>query len=458
MMFRNLTRLAAFRLALLFAALFVCAIAVVLAVLYSSIADDLTERQKTRIDGLRATLIDVGKTGSFDDLKRMVSNYAAEAEPEDDVVLLTDEANAYIAGNVKSVSRFAGWRTIPKEQLAKIGDWSSKSSSTAVIGRWTEVKGGHVFVAGGNGDINEVKDILLDTLGLGALLSAFCALAGGVILGVGTQHRLRSMEMALDSVTRGDLNARLPRHGSQDDLDHIAAMVNRTLDHLQSVVRTLKQVTSDIAHDLKSPIGRALQKLDSLREADLPAPLAEKVTAASTDLKGSVDTFEALLRIAEIEGGARKARFSQLDLKPLLVNVVDILDVVASDAGQVLVADWDKAASCRVLGDRELLTQAFINLIENAIRHCPTGSRIEVGLLHKDDAAVITVADNGPGIPIEECERVFERHYRLEKSRTTPGTGLGLSLVAAIADLHDARIALSDNKPGLIASITFHLI
>jgi signal transduction histidine kinase len=167
------------------------------------------------------------------------------------------------------------------------------------------------------------------------------------------------------------------------------------------------------------------------------------------------ETFDALLRIAQIEAGARKARFVHLDLNGIVEAIAEIYAGVAEDDGKSLSADISQSTQCLVHGDRDLLTQLFANLVENALRHCPRGTIIKLSVSRQGDSIVAEIADNGPGIPAQEREKVFQRLYRLDTSRTTPGSGLGLSLVRAIADLHGATIALEDRHPGLAVIVGF---
>lgn len=159
-------------------------------------------------------------------------------------------------------------------------------------------------------------------------------------------------------------------------------------------------------------------------------------------------TFQALLRISQIEAGARKSRFGNVDLKQLLRTVAEIFSNVAEDHGQTLSFDAARAPECIIEGDRELLTQLFVNLVENAMNHCPAGTAIFIILQRKGERCAAIVADNGPGIPTEERGKVFRRLYRLDKSRSSPGHGLGLSMVKAISDLHGLTIEIEDNHPG----------
>jgi signal transduction histidine kinase len=176
---------------------------------------------------------------------------------------------------------------------------------------------------------------------------------------------------------------------------------------------------------------------------------------ALTDLDAIMETFDALLRITQIEAGARKARFANVDLAAVLDDVGDVYAAVAEDAGHSLTPADGRWKPAIVRGDRELLVQLFANLIENAIRHCPKGTLISLALYDEPSGFRAELSDNGPGIPAAEREKVFRRLYRLERARSTPGSGLGLTLVAAIAELHDAKIRLEDNAPGLNVTISF---
>jgi signal transduction histidine kinase len=207
---------------------------------------------------------------------------------------------------------------------------------------------------------------------------------------------------------------------------------------------------------LKKPIGRLRRRLEvALSSRGDEEAMRGRVEEALIELDSIVETFEALLRITQIEAGARKSRFCEVDLGSLLIDVADVYEPVAEESGDRLQCTVSADAKANVHGDRELLTQLFANLIENAIRHSPKGTRIGVDLLAKHDEHVAVVWDTGPGIPEHERANVFRRLYRLERARTTPGCGLGLNLAAAIAELHGASVELKDNKPGLRVGVSF---
>ncbi len=294
----------------------------------------------------------------------------------------------------------------------------------------------------------------------GVVLRGFgWALAGVVVLGVaggyalsGDVHRrLAAISGTAEAIIDGDLARRVPVRGSDDDLDRLALTINRMLDRIGALMDSLKQVSSDIAHDMRTPLTRLRQKLE--RGLAEPAERGVAMESALADLDAILDTFAALLRIAQIESGARRAAFRPTDLSEVARTVVDAFAPSAEDGRQSL--KLSAATPSRIDGDPELLTQMVANLVENALRHGGPSARIEVGVEAVAGGATLWVRDDGPGVPETERERLFDRFYRLEASRSTPGSGLGLALVAAVAKLHGAEVRLSDAQPGLEARVLF---
>jgi len=262
----------------------------------------------------------------------------------------------------------------------------------------------------------------------------------------------------LNATAQGNLTARVPISSAHDDLDLVGERINAMLSHLQRAVDALKQVSSDIAHDLKTPIARIQQRVDiALAAQPQSSENGAVLSSIRNDLSNVIETFEAILRIAQIEGGARKARFKDTNLGDVVARVVEAYEAVGEDTNHRISFERPQnSAALLVHGDQDLLTQLFANLIENGIRHTPPGSRIKLMVGRNGNAVTAIVRDDGPGIPEVERENVFRRLYRLDKSRFTQGSGLGLSLVEAIATLHDARITLEDNNPGLAVRLEFN--
>jgi signal transduction histidine kinase len=219
-------------------------------------------------------------------------------------------------------------------------------------------------------------------------------------------------------------------------------------------MESVRQVSNDVAHDLRTPLTRLRQRLELAQRRALS--LEEWRQAAEgciSDMDAILETFGGLLRIAQIESGMPTRRFTKVGLSELLRTVVEVYQPMAEEKEQLFAADV--ASGLTVWGDRELLTQMIANVIENAMKHSPRGASIDVATRGTPSTIVVAVNDSGPGIPAEERARVFQRFYRLEPSRSTPGNGLGLSLVEAIAVLHQAGIELTDNGPGLSVELRF---
>jgi len=352
------------------------------------------------------------------------------------------------------VREFSGWGELDRAWLPMVADKGNPDDR--FYSMWTQVSKGHLLVGGSDREIRDVQRILKHGLGWGLIATILLAVGSATYLARRAQQKIDVFATTLSKVSRGEITERVPVTQSHDDLDHVATQINATLAHLQKLIENVNQASSDIAHDLKKPMGRLRRRLElALRSAQDGKSFREQVEASLEDLDSIVETFEALLRITQIEAGARRSRFCDLELGTVLAEVADIYEPVAEEAGDRLVSTVAIAERAQVTGDRELLMQLFANLIENAIRHSPTGTRIDVALQTRGERHVAVVADSGPGIPASERENVFRRLYRLERARSTPGSGLGLSLAAAIADLHGAAVELLDNAPGLRIEVSF---
>jgi signal transduction histidine kinase len=246
----------------------------------------------------------------------------------------------------------------------------------------------------------------------------------------------------------GDLSARIPVRGSNDEIDQLVLGLNAMLDRIQQLLDGLRQVTSDIAHDLRTPLGRLRQRLEDAREHATSTVEYQVATEASiAEADALLEIFSALLRIAQIEAGAQQSAFTTVDLAGLARSITEAYAPVAEDSQHKLETAIEDGVA--INGDRQLLAQLFSNLIENALNHTPTGSTVRLALRKTAGGFEAEVADNGPGIPEAEHEKVFDRFYRLDRSRTTKGSGLGLALVKAIASLHGMTLRLEDRQPGL---------
>nr|WP_086940755.1 ATP-binding protein [Thaumasiovibrio occultus] len=285
----------------------------------------------------------------------------------------------------------------------------------------------------------------------GVLVSIFTSLIV-VALSRHSQKRISRIETVLSAVADGDLSARTGEKQSYNDLARISVSLDEMLSRLEGSVAAMSDISANIAHELKTPITRLRHNLLTLRDEADSRPQSDaflnELDNALVDSQRLASIFDALLRISQIESGARRSRFAALDLTQVIDTVAEIYVDVAEDAEMILNVDMP-SQPVMMQGDRELLIQQVANLIENALKYCPAGSEIQLRCGQDGENAWICVEDNGPGIADSEKARVFERLYRIDKSRTKGGLGLGLSLAKAVAGLHHGTISLLDCHPGL---------
>lgn len=314
----------------------------------------------------------------------------------------------------------------------------------------------YVFSGSDTPRLRAVQAHLLNVM-LGLFAAAMLlAVAGGALVSRSVLNRTDAMARACRDIMDGDLSLRIPVRGTGDQLDRLAEAINEMLSRIGALMDNLAQVSNDIAHDLRTPVTHLRHRLERARaDCRTPEDYAASLETAIAKADEILELFAALLRIAQIEGGERRAAFTNVDLGALLEQMREMFDPVAEEAGHVL--HLASAPSLVIRGDRQLLTQLFANLIENAVVHTPRGTHITLSLHASDAHAVAQVRDDGPGVPAEEHKRIFRRLYRREASRTQPGHGLGLSLASAIAELHGARIGIAGKGPGMTIEISFPL-
>ena len=351
---------------------------------------------------------------------------------------------AALAGRLATTPVTMGWSSLRRDHRESLRLYS------------VALPDGYKLVVGDDEERVETLDgAVLRGFGLALLGVVILGAAGGYGLSRGVNRRIAAISGAAEAIIDGDLSRRVPVRSSDDDLDRLALTFNRMLDRISGLMESLKQVSNDIAHDMRTPLTRLRQKLEAGLAAPQIGPEARDLALESvlSDLDSILETFAALLRIAQIEGGARRAAFRPCELATLAQTVTEAFAPSAEDQHQSLSLVVETPAV--VDGDAELLTQMLVNLVENALRHTGPNAAITVRVGRAGRAASLSVADDGPGVPEAERERLFDRFYRLERSRSTPGSGLGLALVAAVAKLHGAEISLASARPGLQVRVNF---
>jgi signal transduction histidine kinase len=434
-------RSGAVRIAVLFLGLFACTVVAAFAVTYMMVREEIVAH-------LRANIV-AGADSFAARLLHEPPDLVFSSSSRQRVAALFNADGKLVIGE-PGLSPFIGWREVPADNLGLQEDPQYRSETVLAYGRPV---GDQTLVIGEGMDIVEdSREALTSGLLWSLAFVVMAGIAGAAMIAWRIDRRLGRTEVALTAYASGEMSRRLPITGSGDELDRVAASVNSVLDRLSALMETTRQITTDAAHDLKTPMTRLLHRLAEA-EGNSVSEAKAVLRSAASDAKQIITTFDALLRIAEIEAGARRARFDRVDLSDVVETVADAYGPEVEQAGQRL--ETKIGPKLFITGDRELLTQAFADLVENAIRHAGKGAIICLMAVSQAATVEAMVSDTGPGVPEADRERVLSRFVRLEASRSTPGTGLGLTLVKAIADLHNARLELSDNGPGLRVTMSF---
>lgn len=378
----------------------------------------------------------------------LVATEGAAADPADRVfVFLTDGGTS--VGNAHAMINGSEVRFSPRQGGRPL-------AADGYISRVVPIGGGQLVVAESRAPFLDLENafIKLTFVNLGPTI--LLSLAAAVLIAQSSARRVGRIEATLERIASGDLSARVTEVGGHGDLARIGAGMNLMAESQEAATTALRQVSANIAHDLKTPLQRISVLLADLRD-HLPedSPEAAIADRATTEADRAVGVFQALLEIVQLEGGNPRRHFVPVDFAEIASTFVEIYQPTAEDSGHLLTMVPLPGGPVMVQGDKRLLGQIVANLIENALRHTPPDTRIGLSLSRRDGRAELTIADKGPGIPEDEHQKVLTRLYRLDHSRSTPGNGLGLSLVAAIAEVHGATVTLANNNPGLRVTINF---
>jgi signal transduction histidine kinase len=339
-----------------------------------------------------------------------------------------------------------GWTELKEDETDESPDGTEAEIIRALVTRLPD--GSTLIVGDERRRANEALRGVLSAFGWAIGATIILGLVGGLWLSTQFLRRIDAMRLAAQAIMAGDWSRRIPLTPIDDDLSALARTFNRLFGRIEKLLLANKHVSADIAHDLRKPLASILRRLEGTRAqgADLEV-VRSAVKAAITEIENLLETFNALLRIGQVEAGARRAGFRPLDLAEIAREVVEAFQPAAEDEGKTLALRLDEPLP--ISGDKELLTQMIANIVDNSLRHAPKGVRVEVAGDRMPGGIQLSVADDGPGVDSRELKVIFGRFYRADAARSTPGSGLGLNLVAAIADLHGLECSASDNHPGL---------
>ena len=449
----RLFKTASFRLAAAYVLLFGVSVAILAGVTYFTATSALNRQIRTRIFSESAALSTEYHSGGFARLMTAVHTRQRGhlSGGLDYSVFAVGGKRLY--GTMAGLRFAPGWQTIygPPDGDEAPGQMEHLSVyATLLAGKYW------LFVGDDITRVRALGAVVLDTFGWVLALSVTLAIAGGLFLSSQFLARIEAINRTAEAIIDGDLRRRIGRRDAPDDLDRLAATLNRMLDRITSLMEAVRHISNDVAHDLRTPLGRLRHMLEETnRSAVTVSDFKAAVTRAIDETDGILDTFSAILRIAQVESGNRRKNFQPVALDALTEEICDTFQPSVEETGKTLVTRIGRAPG--IDGDRELLMQLLINLLENAIVHSKPGATVTVSLNATRTGDELSVADDGPGVPDGERGNIFRRFYRLEQSRSSPGNGLGLSMVAAIAELHGAQLAAEDNGPGLRIRVSFPL-
>jgi signal transduction histidine kinase len=299
----------------------------------------------------------------------------------------------------------------------------------------------------------KIEQTIVQAFWASLVLTLVMAFIGAIVMTRSVMRRINVINRSAGTIMHGNLSARIPFTRGGDEFDDLSSNLNQMLDRIENLLESLSQFANNIAHDLRSPLNRIINRLDAgLRTIDDTNPARKLLEKNIHDMQELIGTFNSILKISELEANTQFRQFEPCDVRGIIENLVEFYEPYAAEKQVQLTHDLVEPLV--IDGEKNLLTQAFANLIDNAIKFTPRGGHVSVSCESKDIATDIIIADSGAGVPEEFYDKVFEKFFRMEESRNTRGNGLGLSLVAAIARIHDATILLEDNKPGLRVRIS----
>jgi len=379
----------------------------------------------------------------------------AQAEPRDAdrrgfYFRLSDPRQRKLAGTLpeKPVSGYSTW--LEWEHAVIFQRWDD-SGEQLILQERALGDGNTLTVARNYRDMILIERVIGSVLVRSMIVTIVLGAIGGAVVAARSVRHVDVVNRAVTRLMGGDFSERLPGLNAQGDFRELVENFNRMLDRIQTLMEGMRQVSDNIAHDLRTPLTRLRNHLANL-QSSVDEASQDTVQALLDEADSLLATFNALLRIAQVESGERLSGFTEVDLQVILLDVIELYEPLAADKDIAITTDL--LGSMPMSGDRDLLFQAFANVLDNAIKYTPDGGSIRIRACAEDNGWRVDVADSGAGIPVVDRAKVFRRFYRVEASRgLQPGNGLGLSLVHAVVNLHHGSIALGDNQPGLEFSV-----
>ncbi len=442
-----------FRFILSYMALFAGSVLLLLGFIYWSTISFLSHQTDLSIKNEITWLSGIYRDHGLDGLVLTINERSLRHLNEEEYYSVVSPGSRLLAGNLPEsfipLLAKAGWKNI---------EFKSPDVANRIIhvrAKSIQLTGGEFLVVGRDTRQLVVShQLIVPALLWGLMIMIILAILGGVVMSRSVLRHIERINLTVREIMAGDLTRRIPTRGSSDDFDQLACNLNDMLDEIEHLMEGIRHISNSVAHDLRTPLTRLRNQLEELRiKIGESSPHLQHVENSIQCADQLLGTFSALLRIARIEAGRQKPVMKIVELPLLLDDAKELYEAVAED--KHISITTNSSVQVSVLADRDLLFQAITNLLDNAIKYTQANGEIHLTTTYNGQCAEVRVADNGPGIPVQEREKVLHRFYRLEKSRSGKGNGLGLSLVAAVVKMHHGTLLLSDNNPGLKATMTF---
>lgn len=439
----------AFRLALGYGLLAIGSMSVIAAAFYFGTVGVLARSTDAKLISVSQRLAHHYETRGGEALRQEVQQLLVDGiEQDTEVYLLVTPDGRRVAGNIY------GW-TMKAAPLGSLTDLAVMRNGRPSLSRLLPqlLPDGSILVVGRDmQDQREIERLVWHALLVGGAVALLLAIGGALLFRRQLEHRVSAIRRTALEIEAGDLSRRIPISDVEDEFERLNRDINSMLDRIEHLMDGVRHVSNAIAHDLRTPLGRIRSRLEeALRPGNSTAQLAGTAGFAIQQVDELIRMLDRLLQIAEAESGAHRQSFAPVPLAPVVSDVVELYDATAEAEGITLVSEIEGRPV--VLGDKNLLTSALVNLTDNALKYAGSGATVRVRATQDRDTVSMIVQDDGPGIPPAERSRVTERFYRLDQSRSLPGNGLGLSIVAATTSLHWGKLELEDAMPGLIARI-----
>ncbi|MEZ5692188.1 MAG: HAMP domain-containing sensor histidine kinase [Rickettsiales bacterium] len=459
--YSNIAKTFTFRLALVYVGMFSLSIIILFGFIYSYamryVREQISDSVRTQYTYLAREYSKSGSKG----LEARIKELVEEDNNGSEIYILVNRDNKKLGGNLDR------WpdEAIVEKPFDK-GNWVSfyiesapykqknikVKAVTVPLSKWRKILVGKTLQ-----DTEKIEYIIAQTFWASLLVTMIMAFIGAMVITRSVMRRINVINRSTYTIMHGALSTRIPFTKGGDEFDGLSYNLNNMLDRIEGLLKSLSEFANNIAHDLRSPLNRIIGRLENgLRKIDEGNPARELLEKNIYDIQELIATFNAILKISELEANREFHDFKSCNLQVVIGNMVEFYEPYALDKNIEIINKID--SEIIINGERKLLEQAFANLIDNAIKFTPEGGMIEIYYERKDSYVDIIIADNGIGIPKDSRDKVFEKFFRLEQSRNTRGNGLGLSMVATVASIHNIEIIFSDNNPGLKVCMRFNKV